>query len=294
MTQPERFTLIDPKTGNLAFQIRTIEKDSLNQVQRLNQYSLIWIKKGKGHVNADFSEYAYNEGAMFCFSPHQPFMLTSVTDLEALVIHFHPDFFCIYKHQKEVACDGVLFNNIYTSPQLTITERDRLKLDLLIDQMKDEMQQQGLAQYELLVSYLKIFLITASRLKTQQQESQLQHISNEKEEPFVLQKLKDFINLHYKTKHKASEYAEMLTMSQKALAKLTKTYFNKTMTDLITDRIVIEAKRELYLTNKTVKEIAYDLGYDDEYYFSRFFKKKAALSPQAYRDSVGVAKPLYT
>ena len=53
---------------------------------------------------------------------------------------------------------------------------------------------------------------------------------------------------------------------------------------------MIEAKRELYLTNKSVKEIAHDLGYDDEYYFSRFFKNNADVSPQMYRETVGFAR----
>jgi AraC family transcriptional activator of pobA len=44
------------------------------------------------------------------------------------------------------------------------------------------------------------------------------------------------------------------------------------------------------LTNKAVKEIAYELGYEDEHYFSRFFKNNAAVSPQMYRDTVGFAK----
>ncbi|WP_221932059.1 helix-turn-helix domain-containing protein [Flavobacterium restrictum] len=64
----------------------------------------------------------------------------------------------------------------------------------------------------------------------------------------------------------------------------------KTPTDLILERIIIEAKRELYLTNKAVKEIAYELGYDDEHYFSRFFKNNANVSPQMYRDTVGFAR----
>jgi len=55
---------------------------------------------------------------------------------------------------------------------------------------------------------------------------------------------------------------------------------------LISERIIIEAKRELYLTNKAVKEIAYELGYDDEYYFSKFFKVNTDISPQLYRDTV--------
>ncbi|WP_435522608.1 helix-turn-helix domain-containing protein [Chryseobacterium indoltheticum] len=59
-----------------------------------------------------------------------------------------------------------------------------------------------------------------------------------------------------------------------SLARITKSHFNKTLSDLITERIIIEAKRELYLTDKTIKEIAYELGYEDEYYFSRLLKIK--------------------
>ena len=82
----------------------------------------------------------------------------------------------------------------------------------------------------------------------------------------------------------------MLFITPKALAKITKTHFNKTLTDLISERIIIEAKRELYLSNKAIKEIAYELGYQDEYYFSRFFKTNADISPQMYRDTVGFGR----
>jgi AraC family transcriptional regulator, transcriptional activator of pobA len=58
----------------------------------------------------------------------------------------------------------------------------------------------------------------------------------------------------------------------------------------LTERIMVEAKRELYLTSKPVKAIAYELGFDDEYYFSRFFKNKAEVSPQLYRETVGFAR----
>jgi YesN/AraC family two-component response regulator len=150
------------------------------------------------------------------------------------------------------------------------------------------MQNPELAQYELLVSYLKIFLITASRLKIQQQQDA--GSMTEGDEPFILQKLKNAIEEHFKSKHAPSDYAEMLYITPKALGKITKKHFNKTLSSLINERIIIEAKRELYLTNKTVKEIAYELGYGDEYYFSRFFKVNADVSPQLYRDTVGYAR----
>ncbi|MFM9625806.1 helix-turn-helix domain-containing protein, partial [Streptomyces turgidiscabies] len=89
---------------------------------------------------------------------------------------------------------------------------------------------------------------------------------------------------NYREKHTASDYASILNITPKALAKITKTHLNKTLTSLISERIIIEAKRELYLTNKPVKQIAYELGYDDEYYFSRFFKTNTDVSPQIYRN----------
>ncbi len=284
------FTLINPNNGNLAFKIYSFEGNcAFDHIQRNNYYSLIWVLEGSGKVKADFAEYDFEAGSLFAFSPYQPFMFSTETDLNGVVIQFHPDFYCIHMHQKEVACNGVLFNNIY-QPPLTLIDNDSAKtLKMVIEQMKVEMQNPALAQYELLVSYLKIFLITASRLKTEQQPEALSAVSNLKE-PFVLQSLKDAIEKDFKTKHSPSDYAKTLNMSAKALAKITKTHFNKTLTELISERIIIEAKRELYLTNKAIKEIAYELGYEDEYYFSRFFKTNVDVSPQMFRETVGFGK----
>lgn len=290
MIQKNNFTLVNPQTGNLAFKLYHLENDNpFDHIQRLNYYSLIWIQKGNGTLKADFSEYGFNENMLLSFSPYQPFMLNANADIHGVVIHFHPDFFCIHKHHNEVACHGVLFNNIYNSPMVRVEEKASVSFEMIIEQCKDEMKKSALAQYEVLISYLKIFLITASRLKTEQQ-TELKKEPTNNDEPFILQNLKNYIETHYKTKHSASEYANMLAITPKALTRLTKAHFNKTLTDLISERIIIEAKRELYLTNKTVKEIAYELGYNDEYYFSRFFKKNADVSPQLYRETVGFNK----
>ncbi|OAQ41947.1 AraC family transcriptional regulator [Pedobacter psychrophilus] len=290
MTEQNVFTLVNPQNGNLAFKLFSFDDDSyFDHVQRNNYYSLIWLTHGKGKLKADFSEYVFSENSLFSFSPYQPFMLSSSKTIKGFALQFHPDFFCIHKHQAEVACNGVLFNNIYYPPFITIDEKSACTFQMLMDQMRKEMQNPALAQYELLISLLKIFLITASRIKTEQEPQALKAISKLKE-PFILQNLKDAIEKDFKTKHSASDYAKGLNISASALAKITKTHFNKTLTDLISERIVIEAKRELYLTNKAIKEIAYELGYQDEYYFSRFFKTNADISPQTYRDTVGFGR----
>jgi AraC family transcriptional regulator, transcriptional activator of pobA len=290
MTSHPTLTLVNPQNGNLAFKLFSFEDDSyFDHLQRNNYYSLIWVTNGAGKVRADFHEYDFEKDSLFAFSPYQPFMFFANRNLEGIALQFHPDFFCIHMHQKEIACNGVLFNNIYEPPFTSLGDVSATILKMLVGQMETEMQNPALAQYELLVSYLKIFLITASRLKTEQQPEALLAIKDLKA-PFVLQNLKDAIEKDFKTKHSASDYARSLNISAKALAKITKTHFNKTLTELISERIIIEAKRELYLTNKAIKEIAYELGYDDEYYFSRFFKANAEISPQMYRDTVGFGR----
>ena len=283
------FTLINPQNGNLAFKFMAFHDGStFDHVQRHNYYSLIWVKQGSGIVRADFKEYDLSASSLFAFSPYQPFIFLA-QHIKGVALFFHPDFFCIHKHQAEIACNGVLFNNIYEPPFIGVKDDSSVTLNDVLAQIRNEIQNSTLAQHEILVSYLKIFLIHCSRLKREQAPQARTDLAAVGE-PFVLQNLKDSIEKNFKTKHSAGEYANELNISIKALAKATKTYFNRTITELISERIIIEAKRELYLTNKTVKEIAYGLGYDDEYYFSRFFKKNASISPQMYRETVGFGK----
>ena len=284
------FTLVNEQNGNLAFKLFSFEDNSsFDHIQRHNYFSLIWVTEGAGKVRADFAEYPFELSSLFAFSPYQPFMFSEGKNIKGIAIHFHPDFFCILKHHKEVSCNGILFNNIYDPPFTAIDGTTEATLKMILDQIKSEMQNPALAQYELLISYLKIFLITVTRVKALQLPNPQPQMPGNKQ-PFVLQNLKDAIEAHFKTKHSASDYADFLNISPKALAKLSKAYFNKTLTDLIAERIIIEAKRELYLTNKSVKEIAGELGYQDEHYFSRFFKTNAEISPQLYRETVGFAR----
>ena len=288
MTNQTAFTLVNQQNGNLAFKLFSFEDNSyFDHLQRNNYYSLIWVTEGAGKLKTDFSEYSFEENSLFAFTPYQPFMFSSNL-VKGIAIYFHADFFCIHKHQTEVTCNGVLFNNIYQRPFVFVDKELRGTLHKIVEQIRLEMQNPGLAQYELLISYMKIFLIAASRSKLQQQPQET--ALKEEKEPLILQNLKEAIEKDFKSKHTPGDYAVLLNISPNALARITKSYFNKTLTDLITERIIIEAKRELYLTNKTVKEVAWELGYEDEYYFSRFFKKNVNISPQIYRQTVGFGK----
>ena len=252
----------------------------------------MWVRAGRGRLRADFADYAFEPDSLLAFSPYQPFMLAEASaELALTTLQFHPDFFCIIRHHAEVACNGVLFNNIYEPPVVTLSPAAAAGLAGNLAGLEQEMQLPGVAQHELLVAQLKILLIHLSRHKLAQHPAP-GTAAVPGRPAYVLQQLREHIEAHYRRLHSPAEYAALVHLTPKALGRLTKKHFHKTPSDLIQERIVIEAKRELYLTDKAVKQIAWELGFEDEYYFSRLFKQNADVSPAHYRQTVGFARGL--
>ncbi len=280
------YTLVNQQNGNLSFKVFEFDNSSyFDHIQRNNYFTIIIITSGEGLAKVDLNEYSFQENTLFAFYPYQPFMLASEKPLTGISIQFHHDFFCIYKHHKEIASNGILFNNVYQKPFISLDENNKQTLMNIVREIVNELKMEALRKDEVLVSYLKIFLVFATRIKLEQQS--IKEIKNTDKQLFIIQNLRNAIEDNFRTKHSASEYADMLHVTPVVLARAAKNHFNMTLSDLITERIIVEAKRELYLTDKTVKEIAYELGYDDEYYFSRVFKGKTDISPQLYRDTIG-------
>lgn len=279
--------IVDKQNGELAFRLEQLnDLHSFDHLQRKNYYSIILLSGGNYSLTADFSTYALQGNQMICLAPYQPFMITADEACTGYVLNFHPDFFCTYRHQNEIETEGILFHHFHGLPYFEIAEQ-ALFLNL-IEQISQEMAKDSIAQHEVLVAFLKVFLIEAVRQKKQFDQDLTPNFSDSQSE--ILQNLVDAIEDNYARLHSPQEYANVLCVSSKTLAGIVKKYLNQTPTSLITNRIIIEAKRELYLTSKPVKQIAAFLGYQDEFYFSRFFKKKVGVSPDMYRKTVGFAK----
>ena len=134
-------TLVNPSNGNLAFKVFSFEDNSsFDHLQRLNYYTVVLITKGQGKLKVDFAEYDFTQNTLMSFAPYQPFMLETNNTISGFVINFHPDFFCIHRHQKEVACNGVLFNDIYKPPFIILEQKEADTFYTLFEQMKLEMK----------------------------------------------------------------------------------------------------------------------------------------------------------
>ncbi|MET3982097.1 AraC family transcriptional activator of pobA [Mucilaginibacter sp. UYP25] len=277
--------LLNPQSKSLAFKVHPFETDEyFKKLNSFNYFSVILVLEGHGKLKADISEYSFNKNSLVCFSLYQPFRIESEREFRGLMINFHPEFFCLHKHRNEVSCNGVLFNNIFESPVIQLTDPEALSILTLMYGLQSEMERPDKPEPEVLIAYLKILLINASRIKIKKRGPNDNSINDE---PTILDALKEAIENHFRTLHSPRDYACKLNISTAALNRICKTRFNKTLSTLIADRIITEAKRELYLTAQPIKAIAYELGFNDEFYFSRFFKSKVAISPQFFRDTVG-------
>ena len=279
--------IIDKQNGELAFRLERFENlNQFDHLHRKNYYSIILLNGSNYKLSVDISMYMLQGNQMICLSPYQPFMISSDESCSGWLLNFHPDFFCTYRHQNEIETEGILFNNFHGLPHFQISE-EALFFNL-IDQISKEMDRDSIAQHEVLVAFLKVFLIEAVRQKKEFDKNIVPKFSDSQSE--ILQNLVDSIENNYCKLHSPKEYADALCVSTKTLAGIVKKYLQQTPSSLIINRIIIEAKRQLYLTSKPLKQIAANLGYDDEFYFSRLFKKKVGVSPDNYRKTVGFAK----
>jgi AraC family transcriptional regulator, transcriptional activator of pobA len=97
---------------------------------------------------------------------------------------------------------------------------------------------------------------------------------------------KDFILLleaNYKHQRLALFYAKEMKISEKTLNNRLVAVIDKATNQIILERVILEAKRYLSYSNKSIKEIAFELGFEDNHYFSRLFKKKTSYTPKEFR-----------
>lgn len=248
------------------------------------KYIILLLEEG-GSFSIDFVEYTAAPYSILFLSPYQHLQWNNAQNTATQRIEFHGDYYCIEYHKKEVACNGLLFNNIYLQPQFTLEKSIFLEVKSMVKKMETELTNQQAFTDSVLKSYLQLILAMCSREKVQQLDKKLlqQPVSSE-----VLQ-FQQLLEQHFLSQRNTSFYAQELALSLSSLSKKVKQQVGKTPTELIRERVVLEAKKQLHLTRKSVKEIAAELHFNDEHYFSRYFKKEIGIAPTQFREWVGIS-----
>lgn len=128
----------------------------------------ILLFKGEGNFSVDFTEYPCNGATVLFFTPFQTLVWGSGDQIEVEGLAFHGDFYCIEYHKHDVACNGLLFNNIYLSPHITVSDADFDELRLLFGKIRHELTCDSAFSDAILKAYLQLILALCSRTKKQQ------------------------------------------------------------------------------------------------------------------------------
>ncbi len=244
---------------------------------------IFWFKKGTGKYYIDFEEYEISANSIILVSKDnlhyfEPF--TESCELQSIV--FKPDF--IYRNDMDLKhlfhFDAGCYYEGKQILKLNATDIDFF--ETISKQMLNVFHQwEGQEREEAFYHLLCLFLLQSSKIQNNLHESRIE--PNKKEE--MILRFNQLLEDHYKTEIKVEFYVEKLGTTVKTLSRLVKQQYNVSTKSVIDERRSLEIKRLLRGTTMPVKEIAYDLSFDEPTNMVKYFKKHTGFTPNGFRKS---------
>ncbi|MBD1422660.1 helix-turn-helix domain-containing protein [Sphingobacterium chuzhouense] len=247
-------------------------------------YYYVLILKQVKEVAINVVNYNISDCCILFLSPFQLARLHVNEHSTVHILHFHADFYCIEYHKKEVACNGVLFNNIFEQPFIHASPNFSDEVYWFFERIARLQKSNESYDSSIMKSYLQLILAICNK------EMVLQRRKCTTAAIHSLSEFTDLINENFIRHRTVQFYADYYKMGKSTFSKRVKSEYSRTPLELIQERLILEAKKLLHLTYKSVKEIASELQFQDVFYFSRFFKKHVGVSPKKFRDTVGIAE----
>lgn len=250
---------------------------------RHNYYEICVFVTGAGKHEIDFKLFPIASQSIHFLSPGQVHLISREENYHGFLIMFSREFYSSDFIKKDMLFDLPYFNNNTSKPILDLENREFIEFLEIIKTMIRENAHDYELRANILRSYLHIFLLKckAAFLEQRTTTTSVADISY-----ITVNQFKILIEKCYKELHFVREYAELLALSPVQLNKMVKQITGKNASDMIINRIILEAKRLLNFTELSNKEIAYQMNYEDPSYFSRIFRKKTGITPSDFRNNL--------
>lgn len=241
-------------------------------------YKFLWARRGGLKLEIDRIPVELSEGEIICLTPlHRIDHLDAAGEYLALL--FDSNFYCIFGHDDEVSCNGLLFNGTSEAMRLRPDAAETAELLQVVGDLERDYGVDDAFREEMLRMHLKRFIILATRIaRTRFRADPMRENALD-----IVRRYHVLVDQHFREKKRVQDYAELLHRSPKTLSNLFAACGYPSPLTVIRDRVNAEARRMLLYTSMTAKEIAYHLGFDDTAVFSRFFSQMNGESITAYR-----------
>ena len=236
---------------------------------RIDFYAIIWFTQDQDIHYIDFEPFPIKKNVVYLLAKNQVHSIPSQVLPNARIIVFSDDFF----HALEEAQLKQLFlpfeNEGISIPAEMIPYLENL-FSLIIAEF------QGDAEISLLIKYTSAFLLVLRRFA--KQRSPMIYSNDTR-----IMKLLSLIEQHFREHQPVSFYADQIGLTPKRTNEILKEILAVSVNQLCQQLLLLESKRALYMGTLSVKEIAYQLGFSDQSYFSRFFRKHSGTTPEQFR-----------
>ncbi len=251
-----------------------IFKNYYQQNHNYSFHTLLWNRGASRQIWIDEVAYTFESNTILPLMLNQSFHIEEASNMVAW--QFNREFYCIANHDHEVSCVGFLFFGPSPTMFVSLDEENKVRMQNLLDQFIEEFNSEEEIKGEMLRILLVRLIIQVTRL------AKKQHLvsSSIAEEKFNLfRQFNLLVEIHFRQEHRVSYYASLLNKSPKTISNYFLLYCKKSPQQVIKERLITEAKRILLYTEKSIKEVSYELGFEDASHFSTFFKKNTSISP---------------
>lgn len=246
---------------------------------RKDHYLIVFIRRSGSRQWIDMTPYELQDNTIYFAGPNQVIVKEGFEQLWSTGIAFTGEFLAL---QENAALSKLpLIQNPHSGHELKLTAGDVVFVEDMITKINVEYKQKGEWQQRMLTAYLTVLLTYLSRLYTEQFKD-----DQTSAEQLLLKRFQASINDRFRELHEVGEYASQLNISAGHLSEVVKAQSGKPAIKHIHNRLVLEARRLLFHTDNSLKEISFDLGFADASYFNRFFKRETGVTPAEYRATI--------
>ncbi|KXH85832.1 helix-turn-helix domain-containing protein [Chryseobacterium kwangjuense] len=250
---------------------------------RHSYYEIFLVQDSSGIHHIDFEAYPFSGPVIFLTAPEQVHQLIRTKGGHGFAIQFEDDFFNHDNGTDSRLYSYFLFDHFQNHPVIPVNGEEWDKLQTLVNMALLEYRNNTTGTTSLISAYVKIILMEILRIR--QQHFQEQDFRTDTQHQHLLD-FKRLLNEQYTTHHEVQDYAEQLRITPRQLNSLVKQFLNKSASQVIKERLLLEAKRLLAVHKLSTKEIGYELGFEDPAYFSRFFKQGTGMTAKEFKNSV--------
>lgn len=237
-------------------------------------YMVMYVAEGSGSHTIDFKTYPIAPNQLYFLTPGQVHNWELSQDSKGFTLFFEAHFFTSMYNQR--LYEYPFYHTLQHVPILQL-EPDVDVFKSLFTCAFNEFQEAKSTHDTIILAYLYLLLEKANQFYKEEQ------VMDTNSHYTKIRHFEELVNQHFVTEREVRAYANWMNLSPNYLNAICKTYLNKTASQLIQERLLIEAQRLLTHTGMSIKEISYHLNFKDTSYFSRFFRKHTGQTPVAFK-----------